>query len=109
MPDRPKHNHYNDEHATHTHLPRAEGRDAIDGLRETPRAIVGAWIVRVAVMAAALWLLDYLLGPFGWTWWALLAYAALSLTMSLVLNRLKNRQLDRIEQIYDEEDARHFR
>ena len=109
MSDRPKHSHYNDDHATHTHLPRTEGRDAIDHLRETPRGIFGTWVVRVAIMAVVLWLLNYFMGPFRWIWWVLLGYAVLSLAMNLLLSGLKNRQLDRIEQIYDEDDARHFR
>lgn len=109
MSDRPKHSHYNGDHATYTNLSRPEGRDAIDQLRETPRVIFGTWVVRVAIMAVVLWLLNYFMGPFRWIWWVLLGYAVLSLAMNLLLSGLKNRQLDRIEQIYDEDDARHFR
>ena len=109
MSDRPKHSHYNDDHATYTNLPRTEGRDAIDQLRETPRVIFGTWVVRVAIMAVVLWLANYAFGPFGWVWWALLAYATLSLVMNLALSALKNRQLDRIATIHDQDDAHHLR
>ena len=71
--------------------------------------LVVALIEAVAIMAVVLWLLNYFMGPFRWIWWVLLGYAVLSLAMNLLLSGLKNRQLDRIEQIYDEDDARHFR
>lgn len=113
MPDRPKHSHYNHDDPGYADLPLAafgaEGRHAIDQLRERPRVIFGTWVVRVAIVAALFWLLNVLLGPFRWVWWALLAYAVLSLAMSLLLSGLKNRQLDRIERIYDPDDARHLR
>lgn len=113
MPDRPKHSHYNQDNSVDFHpglaAATAEGRESLRLLRETPRAIFGTWLVRVAVMAAALWLADLAFGPFRWIWWAVLAYAVLSLAMGLLLGRLKNRQLDRIAAIYDQNDARHLR
>ena len=113
MPDRPQHSHYNQDHSAGFHVPvgamKFDTRDKVDQLRETPRAIFGAWAVRVAIMAAVLWLANFAFGPFGWVWWALLAYATLSLAMNLALSALKNRQLDRIATIQDPDDARHLR
>lgn len=111
MPDRPKDSHYNQDGSRDFDLPlsvlKSEARDSIDRLRETPRVIFGSWLVRVAIMAGLLWLANYAFGPLWWVWWALLAYAVISLVLNLVLSKMKNRQLDRIERIYDEDDARH--
>lgn len=113
MPDRPKHSHYNQDDSANLHrqigMMKADARHNIDQLRETPRVIFGSWVVRVAIMAAVLGVANYAFGPFGWIWWALLAYAILSLGMNLALSGMKNRQLDQIERIYDQDDARHPR
>lgn len=113
MPDRPKNSHYSPDDPADIDrqigMMKASARRNIDQLRETPRIVFGSWVVRVVIMAAVLGLMNYAFGPFGWIWWALLAYAILSLAMNLALSGMKNRQLDQIERIYDEDDVRHPR
>ncbi|MBA4489976.1 hypothetical protein [Paracoccus sp. S1E-3] len=113
MSDCPRHSHYNHDDPTYAQLSlassSARGREALDQLRRTPRAIFRVWLVRVAIMAAALWILNDLLGPFGWTWWALPGGAVVWQAMTLMLNALKNRKPDRLGYPHDERDARHFR
>ncbi len=85
---------------------KAEGRENLARLRDTPGLILGTWAVRVAIVAAVIWLVNWLLGPFARIWWLLPIYAVISLVMSFAMSALKNRQVDRIERIYDEDDAR---
>ena len=50
---------------------KAEGRENLARLRDTPGLILGTWAVRVAIVAAVIWLVNWLLGPFARIWWLL--------------------------------------
>ena len=85
---------------------KAEGREALANWRDTPGLLLGTWLVRVAVVAVVIWLVNWLFGPFARIWWLLPIYAVISLVMSFALAALKNRQIDKIERIYDADAAR---
>ncbi|TKW68744.1 MAG: hypothetical protein DI616_01765 [Paracoccus denitrificans] len=84
----------------------AERWEYLEKRRETPRQIVAIWAVRVCVAAVLLMIADWLFGPIAWIWWLLPIYAVISLALSFVMLRLQNRQLDRIQRLFDEDDAR---
>lgn len=85
---------------------KAEGRASLSQLRETPGLILGTWVIRVIIVAAVIWLVNWFFGPFARIWWLLPIYATISLVMSFVLSGLKNRQVNRMERLFDEDDAR---
>ncbi|NHF71853.1 hypothetical protein [Paracoccus xiamenensis] len=87
----------------------ADTRSGIADPNDTPRFIIGSWLVRVAFMAVAIWLVNCAFGPFGWSWAALVAYAIMSLALNLAPSRLKDSQVDRIGHGYFQDDARHPR
>ena len=83
--------------------PRAEGLESLARLRDTPSEVVKFWVVRVVIVAVLIWLVNRFFGPFGWVWWLLPAYVVLSLLISIIMTRVKERQLDRIERIYKDD------
>ncbi|MFD1797506.1 hypothetical protein FQV27_11890 [Paracoccus aurantiacus] len=85
---------------------KAEGRASLDLLRDRPGQIIGPWVIRVIIVAAVIWLATWFFALPPRLWWLLPLYAVVSLAMSFGLAALKNRQVDRIARIYDEDDAR---
>lgn len=57
------------------------------------------WGVRVSIVAIVLTALNHFYGPFTWFWALLSAYAAVSLVSSLMLARLKRRQIAQLRQL----------
>lgn len=57
------------------------------------------WGVRVSIVSVVLTVLNHFYGPFSWFWALLSAYAAVSLVSSLMLARLKRRQIGKLRQI----------
>lgn len=57
------------------------------------------WGVRVSLVAIVLTVLNHFYGPFTWFWTLLSAYAAVSLVSTLMLTRLKRRQVEQLRQL----------
>ncbi len=57
------------------------------------------WGVRVSIVSIVLTVLNHFYGPFSWFWALLSAYAAVSLVSSLMLARLKRRQIAQLRQM----------
>ena len=51
------------------------------------------WGVRMSIVSIVLTVLNHFYGPFAWFWALLAGYAAVSLVSSLMLARLKRRQI----------------
>lgn len=82
-----------------TEVERAEFLRQLELNREQPKVLLATWAIRVAIMAVVLWLLNHFMGPFPWIWKLLALYAVLSLILSFVMARIKNKQLDRLKHL----------
>ncbi|MDF3607810.1 hypothetical protein PE067_17690 [Paracoccus sp. DMF-8] len=67
--------------------------------RDTLQGVLRVWLVRVVLVTAVMFALDRFMGPVRWFRPLIGIYAVVSLTSSLALHRLKNRQMDRLRQL----------
>jgi hypothetical protein len=66
-------------------------------LRETTGTILATWAVRVGLVGAILFGLQSYFGAIHFLWWAWPMYAVISLVFAVILARMKNAQIDRVE------------
>jgi len=55
------------------------------------------WAIRVGLVGVILFALQAYFGPIHFLWWAWPMYAVISLIFAVILARMKNAQIDKVE------------